>query len=220
MFAAGKTPGRRAPQLEFVGIVSSVSSSALNINTLAGNGRVCFFIDNAVNSNSTVPGQATNIPSNFTLIRSLFISTGTRSQRLNVSWKILNGSEASLTGLGTGNFATTKRAIVFRFISGNIASVSFLPSPTVNGQAISGTLSVQNLSTTGQVAPFINIGIYATDANRNITGLSPRDQTFPGSASNLHVDYDIVNSGTQSATMTGSGASAVHSMMSFTANIS
>lgn len=206
---------RQPPVLEFVGSVSSTTST-INISSITATGRLCILVDNTHTLNTTIPTQVT--PSNFILLRSLGLAT-VNSLRHTITYKILDGSESTLTGQAIGT-ATRKIALVFRFASGNITTVSFLPSPIINGQITGSTLAQQSLSTTGQVTPFINIGTYGTTTNRNITGLSPRDEAIPTVASPCHIHYDIVNSGTQSATMNGAGVSGLQAMMSFTVNVS
>jgi hypothetical protein len=200
-------------QLEFVGEVSSTSNT-INIASLTGNGRLCVLADNTYVFSTTIPAAVT--PAGFTQLRTLGFS-GATSLRLTTSLKILNGTEGSLTGQAV-NIQTLKRALVFRFTSGNISSFNWQPI-VINAQIVgSGSLTQQSLGG-GQVAPFINIGVYGSNSNRNTTGLAPLDATFPGTATQCRVDYDIVNSGTQSATMSA-GPSALQAMMSFTLNVS
>ena len=135
--------------------------------------------------------------------------------RHTISYKILNGTETTLTGQAS---TTRKMALVLSVQDRLITSVSI--SGTIGQQVVgTGTLSVQNIAATGQVAPLVLIGTYGAQSNENPTGLSGADGYLPGSASQCSLWYRIVNSGTQTATMTPAAGSRAQALTSFFINV-
>jgi hypothetical protein len=213
----GAAAASSSPELEFVGSVSSTQDT-IGISGIGGSGRLCVLADNAHNVSTTIPTQV--VPAGFTLIRSLSLTASGNSLRHTVSYKILDGTEATLTGQ-TALSTRNKMAVVFRFKVGSISSVDLRPSSSGNGQIINGNLTQQTLIVGNQFAPCINIGTYGATSNRSISGLSPRDGALPGTSSQLAVHYKIINSsaGAAGAAMSGA-ASSFQAMTSFTVNVS
>lgn len=207
-FATSQTP----KVLEFSGSATS-SSSTIDITSVTANGRLCILADNSYNSTPTTPTKV--IPSGFTEIISLGSTGASFGIRHTVSYKILDGTETTLTGQGD---ITRKMALVLALQGRLITSVSV--SSTIGQQLANvGTLSVQNIAATGQVAPLVLIGTYGANSNENPTGLSGYDDYLPGSASQCSLWYRIVNSGTQTATMTGAPGSRAQALTSFFINV-
>lgn len=199
--------------LQFSGSANS-SGTTIDITSVTGNGRLCILADNSFNLVPSTPTKV--IPSGFTEIISLGSTGAGYGLRHTVSYKILNGSETTLTGQGD---VTRKMALVLSLQSGPITAVSV--SSTIGQEIVNpGNLAVQNISATGQVAPLVLIGTYGTNSNRNITGLSGADGSLPGAASQCWLYYRLVNSGTQTATMTGPGGGPyAQAMTSFFINV-
>jgi hypothetical protein len=199
--------------LEYVGTADS-SASTVDISSLTAAGRLCVLVDNAFNLTTTIPTSVT--PSGFSTASDqggTFL--GSNSIRHTVSYKILDGTEGSLSGL-SGVAGTRKVAAVFKFSTGSIASVSTAGL----AQVLQSTEAAnQTIPTSGQVAPLILVGTFGAVSNRNIVGLGSGSTTLPGIASQAVLCFRIVNSGTQSATM-ASGVSGIQAMTSFFINAS
>lgn len=200
--------------LQFSGSATS-STATINISGITGNGRLCILADTSYNLVPSTPTKV--IPSGFTEVVSLGSTGAGYGIRHTVSYKILDGTETTLTG--QDDVIDKKQALVLSLQSGLITAVSV--SGTI-GQAIinPGSLSVQNIAATGQVAPLVLIGTYGTNSNRNLLGLSGATGSLPGSASDCWLFYRLVNSGTQTATMTPpAGGPYTQAMTSFFINV-
>ena len=199
--------------LQYNGYVSSTAST-INISAFAASGVLCVLADNAYN---LTPAAITKVvPSGFTEITSLGSVGAGYGLRHTVSYKILDGTETTLTG--QNDYGMRKIAAFFAFTSGvvNTASVS----STIGQQIVNpGTLTQQTISTTGQTSPLVLIGTYGSTSNRNIVGLSGYDGNPPSAASQCWLYYRLINSGTQSATMDGTGSSYPQAMTSFFINL-
>lgn len=209
-FATSQTP----KLLQVSGSATS-SSPTIDISTVTANGRLCILADNACNSTSTTPTKV--IPSGFTEIVAVDATGTSIGIRHTLSYKILNGTETSLTGQ-SGTQSTRKMALILSVQDRLITSISI--SGTIGQQAVgTGTLAVQNIAATGQVAPLVLIGTYGSQSNENPTGLSGADGYLPGAASQCSLWYRIVNSGTQTATMTPASGSRAQALTSFFINV-
>lgn len=199
---------------QYNGFASSTSST-INISAYAANGVLCVLADNAFNL--TPAGVTKVVPSGFTEIVSLGSVGAGYGLRHTVSYKILDGTETTLTG--QSDTVMSKIAAFFSFTSGVITTASV--SSTVGQQIVNpGTLTQQTISTTGQVAPTILFGTYGTNSNRNLVGLTPKDGNPPSTASQCWIFYELVNSGTQSATMDSpAGGPYSQAMTSFFINL-
>jgi hypothetical protein len=207
-FATSPTP----KVLQFSGSATS-SSSTFDLSAVTANGRLCILADNSYNGTPTTPTKV--IPSGFTEIISLDATGASVGIRHTISYKILNGTETTLTGQAS---TTRKMALVLSVQDRLITSVSI--SGTIGQQVVgTGTLSVQNIAATGQVAPLVLIGTYGAQSNENPAGLSGADGYLPGSASQCSLWYRIVNSGTQTATMTPASGSRAQALTSFFINV-
>jgi hypothetical protein len=203
-----------APKLAQYNGFASSTGSTIDISAYAANGVLCVLADNAFNL--TPAGVTKVVPSGFTEIASLGSVGAGYGLRHTVSYKILNGTETTLTG--QNDSVMRKIAAFFSFTSGVITTASV--SSTVGQQIVNpGTLTQQTISTTGQLAPTILFGTYGTNSNRNIVGLSGYDGNPPNAASQCWIYFNLVNSGTQSATMDGPGSSYTQAMTSFFINL-
>ncbi len=189
---------------------ASSSSSTIDITAYTANGTLCVLADTA--SNSTGSSITKVVPSGFTEVASLSTVGGGVGLIHTVSYKVLNGTETTLTGQNSST--NRKVAVFFAFTEGLITSAT--KSASVGSQIVnSSLLTQQSISTSGQSAPTVLFGTFGTNVINNLTGLNPKDGELPVSAERCRVFYKLVNSGTQSAVMDGPTVSSTAAMTSF-----
>lgn len=214
MFSANASAAA-AKSLEFVGSVSSTAST-IDISSLVASGRLAVLLDHSYNNSTTIPTSV--VPSGFTSVTDQGATFfGGVSIRHIVSFKILSGSEGTLTGVSAST--NSKVCAVFKFSSGSIGTVQ---SGGLSQDILGSEIPQQTISLSGRVSPLILIGSIGRISNTNyFNNLSPTDTPrLPDTTFASALFYKIVNSGSQpTATMT-SGNVGAQAMTSFYLNVS
>lgn len=182
---------------------SSTTSTSTLINKPAGAiaGDVLIIANVGYNSASSVPPVAVT-PLGFTVLTNDNRTNGTLAIRVMLSWKILDGSEASsFTGMSAAS-----NSIVCMCFSGGVATIS--PSTGLSEIALSTTPSNQLIASSASPNPVIAIAIVGGSTSGGQSGtMTPSAGGSITSLGRLGCYYKIYNSSpsdiTAASTQTG-----------------
>jgi hypothetical protein len=174
---------------------ADTDEDSLTVPAAAQAGDLAVFFDSAAHD-TTIPTAVT--PTGFTNVVNTSLDPG-RGYRSMISYKVLNGSEVTITGMAAqagSNGVSLKTILIFRKANGIVSVVS----STFNGEMTAGNPALQTVSASGQTAPLIVFGLcgHATGSTPTaFTTASPAfdDESFTHGAFNLQrrIGYKIYN---------------------------
>jgi hypothetical protein len=154
------------PQILFIGNAATQGSATVSMPAGIQSGDFAVLYDLA--QNTTTSGPATASPAGWTVSQNS-VNTNTHGTRQIVSYKVLDGTETTLTGMAAGTRGTMKEIYVFRGTAGTTWTITGANNQT-NGAGTGIAAQVKN----GGVAPCVYVGRGVSDggtfANPMITG--------------------------------------------------
>lgn len=204
IFGRQLSPWRSAGPISFFGSTNSATSS-ISMPGGIQSGDIGIIFDGAIDTGATPPSSVT--PSGFTQIGTSQTSTFLTfsSMRWNMWYKVLDGTETSLTGMSAA--AMYKTSAVMRKTGGTWGS----PSSIGNECVVTGGVTAKTV-TVGSSPLFVMGGV----TEQNVSFTPSAQGTFgPGGGTGVNGGYIIYNTGASNVDVSSANLSATEAIGAF-----